>query len=309
LNSSLFGYLLIKNGGSDSVSVQFRSAVMTNPEEIYRFEKSFNDARIITHLGRNLTSEEEKIFSGSAAINSVIIEDAGRESDSDFTSRFFSSLVLIMLLLMIIISIGGMLIRSILEEKSNRLIEILLSSCTPEQLLSGKIYGLSALGFTQILVWSALGFLFSGTSLLPPDVFNNILPMLLFFVLGFLFYTSVYVGIGSIVTTEQEAQQVNGYLSILLFLPIVFALPAIQNPESLFVKVLSFIPFTSPTIMLFRFNTGPIPLWETITTTIVMIVSIMLTIMITSRIFKIGILSYGKRPSFKEIRQWLSETS
>jgi ABC-2 type transport system permease protein len=209
---------------------------------------------------------------------------------------------------MTIISIGGMLIRSMLEEKSNRLIEILLSSCTPGELLTGKIIGLSALGLTQIVVWGAMGMVFTGTSLIPADTFTNILPMLLFFFLGFLFYVSLYVGIGSVVTTEQEAQQLNSYLSIILFIPVVFALPAIQNPDSMLIRVLSFIPFTSPAIMLFRFNTANIPLPEIIIIATIMLVSIMITIMVTSRIFRIGILSYGKRPSFKEIRQWINET-
>lgn len=307
LNNTLAGCLVVLNGGTDSVKLKFRSAALFNPEELNRFEKAFQYARLTSALAGKISSRELLSLSGEIEITTEVIDKEGKKEEADFMAMFFSSLVVIMLLLMTIISIGGMLIRSILEEKSNRLIEILLSSCTPGELLSGKIIGLSALGFTQIIVWAIMGAVFIGTSLVPSDTFSNILPMMLFFVLGFLFYAALYVGIGSIVTTEQEAQQLNSYLSILLFVPVVFALPAIQNPDSILVRVLSFIPLTSPAIMLFRFNTTNVPPAETAVITVIMIVSIMLTIMVTSKIFRIGILSYGKRPTMKEIRQWINE--
>jgi ABC-2 type transport system permease protein len=308
LNNSLAGYLIVLNGGTDSVKLKFRSAGLYNPDEMNRFERAFQYARLTAVLRGKVSSSELLSLSDDINISTEIINKEGKKGESDFMSSFFSSLILVMLLLMTIISIGGMLIRSMLEEKSNRLIEILLSSCTPGELLTGKIIGLSALGLTQILVWGIMGIVFTGTSLLPAETFSNILPMLLFFFLGFLFYVSLYVGIGSVVTTEQEAQQLNSYLSILLFVPVIFALPAIQNPDSVLIRVLSFIPFTSPAIMLFRFNTANIPLSEIIVIATIMVISIMVTIMITSRIFRIGILSYGKRPALKEIRQWINET-
>ncbi|RPI73224.1 MAG: ABC transporter permease, partial [Ignavibacteriales bacterium] len=202
---------------------------------------------------------------------------------------------------------GGMLIRSLVEEKSNRLIEIIISSCTPNELLTGKILGLSALGLTQIFIWIVLGITLTGSAVVPPEAFRNVIPILIYFILGFIFYTSLFVGIGSIVTSEQEAQQITTYLSFLLVLPIIFVLPALENPDALYIKILSYIPFTLPSFMMLRLNISPIPEWEILSTFLIMIISIYLMISISAKIFRIGILSYGKRPTLKELVQWLKE--
>lgn len=131
--------------------------------------------------------------------------------------------------------------------------------------------------------------------------------MLVYFLTGFLFYTALFVGFGSIVTTEQEAQQLTGYISMVLILPIVFAVTAIQNPASSIVHILSYFPLTTPSIMLLRLNVSPVPPGDIIITLGIMIISILVTIYLTAKIFRIGILSYGKRPSLKELANWLKE--
>jgi ABC-2 type transport system permease protein len=183
----------------------------------------------------------------------------------------------------------------------------LISSCTSEQLLAGKILGLSALGLTQIIIWSLIGMTLVGGAVIPPAAFDNILIMLVYFITGFVFYTTIFVGIGSIVTTEQEAQQMTTYISLILILPVVVAMPAIQNPESMMVKVMSYIPLTIPSIMLLRFKIAPVPLIDIIITLSIMFVSTIVTLKIAAKIFRIGILSYGKKPTIKELIQWSKE--
>jgi ABC-2 type transport system permease protein len=212
-----------------------------------------------------------------------------------------------MLLMMMILSTGGMLVRSLLEEKSNRLIEILVSSCSKKELLAGKVIALSGLGFTQILIWGILALVTARTALIPMEAFDNIFPMLGFFILGYVFYVSIFVGIGSIVSTEQEAQQITSYISIMLILPTIFAVSAIQNPGSTIIKILSFIPFTSASIMMLRLKIETIPVGEILSAVLIMLISIYLTITFSSKLFKIGILSYGKRPALKELIRWMRE--
>ena len=209
--------------------------------------------------------------------------------------------------MMMILSSGGMLIRSLVEEKSNRLIEILVSSCSPDELLTGKVIGLSSLGIAQVLIWTMIGLSLVGLHIIPSQVFNNIIPILVYFAMGFIFYTSIFVGIGSIVTTEQEAQQITSYLSLVLVLPIVLTIPAMENPESILVQILSYIPFTIPSIMILRFNIGAVPTLDIITTSAVMVLSTYISVGIAARIFRIGVLSYGKRPSIKELITWIKE--
>ena len=145
------------------------------------------------------------------------------------------------------------------------------------------------------------------STVVPVEIFTHIPVILIYFILGFIFYSSMFVGIGSIVTSEQEAQQITTYLSFLLILPIIFVLPALENPQAGYIKILSYIPFTLPSFMMLRLNISPVPVWEIFITIIIMIVSIYIMIIFSAKIFRIGILSYGKRPSLKELIQWIKE--
>jgi ABC-2 type transport system permease protein len=212
-----------------------------------------------------------------------------------------------MLLMMMVVYSGQMLVRSMLEERSNRLIEVLVSSSTPEELLAGKVIGLSSLGLTQIFIWFLIGVALVGSALIPVGAFENILPMLLYFVLGFLFYTTLFVGIGSVVSTEQEAQQITTYISLILLLPVVIAIPAIQNPDFIIIKIFSYIPLTIPSVMLLRLNISTVSSYEITLTILIMLLSIIVMIKISAKIFRIGILSYGIKPTIKDILSWIRE--
>jgi ABC-2 type transport system permease protein len=308
ISGKIQGYLLITENLNDSCNVEYRSKNAGNFKELGIFKEAFNNSRIELKLAEEgINPSLMKFISNSVDIKSVKIEKGGKESGADFLVLFFTSFIFIILLMMMVISSGGMLVRSLVEEKSNKLIEIIISSCTSDELLAGKVLGLSALGLTQVLIWTLIGAVLASAAIVPPEVFNNILPVFFFFILGFVFYSSIFVGIGSIVSSEQEAQQITSYLSLTMMLPVAIALPAIENPDSAIVHILSFIPFTIPTIMILRFNIGPIPLWELLISTFIMIASIYLTVIAAGKVFRVGILSYGKRPSLKEIITWLRE--
>ncbi|MGA7722580.1 MAG: ABC transporter permease [Ignavibacteriaceae bacterium] len=308
VSGKLEGYLLIRNYPNDSCKIEYRTKNAGNFKELSNLKEAFNNTRIELKLSKEgINSTLMKFISNRVDIEVVKIEKEGKKSSSDFIELFFTSIIFIILLMMMVISSGGMLVRSLVEEKSNRLIEIIISSCSPNELLAGKVLGLSALGLTQVLIWTLVCATLAGSAIVPPDVFNNILPILLFFILGFIFYSAIFVGIGSIVSSEQEAQQITSYLSLTMMLPLAFALPAIENPNSSFVHILSFIPLTIPATMILRFSIGPIPLWELVISIIIMAISIYLSIFVAGKVFRVGILSYGKRPSLKEIMNWLKE--
>lgn len=302
------GLLVINNGNTDSVYVEYRSLSGGSIRELRKIENILDEIRIEREF--NKAGADTSLLSkikNSIDITSIKIDKEGKESKADFVVTFFSSFIFIMLLMVMVLTSGGMLIRSLLEEKSNRLIEIIASSCNSNELLLGKVLGLSALGITQMLIWTLLGIAISGSAMVPIEAFKNIIPIFGYFLLGFIFYTALFVGIGSIVTTEQEAQQITGYLTMILLLPTVLALPAIENPESLMIKVLTYIPFTSPPVMILRLNVAPVPLEVILSTILLMIAATLLTVYISSKIFRIGILSYGKRPTFKELINWIKE--
>jgi len=306
MQKKIEGYLLINMPVPDSLVAEYRSGSIGNFNDLKKFEAVLNKIRIRKELlNSGINPDMISSLQKNVQIEQIRIEESGKEGKQDFLIVFFSSFIFIILLMMMVIYSGQMLVRSLIEEKSNKLIEVLISSCTPDELLTGKILGLSSLGLTQIFVWVLLGLALVGGAVVPPEMFENILLILLYFVLGFVFYTTLFVGIGSIVTTEQEAQQITTYLSLTLMLPIVIAMPAIQNPDVLILKIFSYIPLTIPSVMLLRVNIAPVPVVDLLVTVSIMLISIYIMIKLSAKIFRIGILSYGGRPTIKEIISWI----
>ena len=302
------GYLIIEFDDKGSLFAEYRSNVFGNFKVVGRFEEALNYFKTKNVLAKaGVPSEVLDEIQERTIIQQRQISEAGKSSDLDFLTTFFLSVVFILLLMMMVVYSGQMLVRSMIEEKSSRLIEMLVSSSTPDELLTGKLFGLSLLGITQIIIWILIGMSLVASSLLPATAFKNIIPMLAYFILGFLFYASLFVGIGSTVNTEQEAQHVTTYLSLILMLPVVVAMPAIQNPDFIVTKVFSYIPLTIPTVMLLRLNVQNVSNFEIFLTMIIMIFSIFIVTKVSAKIFRIGILSYGNKPKLKEIFQWIKE--
>jgi ABC-2 type transport system permease protein len=301
-------FVYVKHGGTDSMVIEFRGKGMANFRDVGRFSEAFETVRLNQRIQQDAIDPElVEFFRSGVKINQIKIEEGGKEGKASFEAVFFSSFIFILLLMMMVIYSGQMLVRSLLEEKSNRIIEILVSSCNSNELLAGKVFGLSALGLTQILIWMMIGIALAGSAVIPLDAFKNILPMLVYFVLGFIFFTTLFVGIGSIVSTEQEAQQITSYLSIIMVIPVVIVFPAMQNPDSTLIKVLSYFPITTPSVMLLRLNIAPVPIWEIAATLVLLIISTYITLKFSAKIFRIGILAYGKMPNLKELKSWLQE--
>lgn len=306
LEGRMEGYVVVYHINKDSLQVEFRSKKSWNRYDIQHIEEAFNEIRLNLKLTeKGIDSEIINLLSSKINVRQVKVEEPGVETSINFLATFFSSIVFLMLLMMIIIYSGGMLIRSLVEEKSSRLIEILISSCTPDELITGKIFGLAALGITQIFIWSLVSMTLLSSSLIPPQIFNNILPILMYFLLGFIFYTSIFVGVGSIVTSEQEAQMITSYLSIILIFPVVFSITIFDNPDSSLINIMMYIPLTIPSVMILKLNITPVDIREIMITVSIMLLSIYITILVSAKIFRIGILSYGKRPGLKELLMWL----
>jgi ABC-2 type transport system permease protein len=282
---------------------EYRGTNVSNLRELDRFERTIRSAiseEILTKRGMDISilKELEKPLN----IKSIKIDEKGESKESGFLQTFFTSYIFIILLMMLIILTGQLLIRSLVEEKSNRIIEIIVSSCSPIELMAGKILGLSALGLTQIIVMVIMGvgssMAFHLTMALSMD---NLFLILVYFLLGYVLYAAIFVAVGSLASTEQQAQQLTSYISMLLVLPIVLAFTAVQDPNSQLIKILSLIPLLTPSFMVLRIPILTPPTWEILLTIFILIVSIIGMIWIAGKIFRIGILLYGKTPNIKEI--------
>lgn len=239
-------------------------------------------------------------------VKTVKISKSGAKEETDFMQTFFSAFIPLMMLFNLFITSGQLLVRSLLDEKSNRIVEVLVSSCKPVELMSGKLLGLCALGLTQIGFWALIAVAamanFGPMSFPPAD---QLLLIVVYSVLGYLFYSAIFIALGSPVTTEQEAQQINSYLVLFLVLPIALVMPIILQPNALWVKILSYIPIFTPTFMVLRLLIKMPSVLEIIGTIVLLVLSTYFMMIAAGRIFRVAILATGKRPGVREIMRWV----
>ena len=301
-------YIIIGKNALNDGKCEYRGSNVSNIRDVERFERNIKNAIseiILTKKG--IEPGILKEINKNVDMKSIKITAEGESKESSFLHTFFTSYIFIILLMMLIMLTGQMLIRSLVEEKSNRIVEILVSSCSPTELMAGKILGLSLLGFTQIALWLVIGIGASISFNFDLVSLDNLILILVYFVLGYLLYASVFVAIGSMSSTEQEAQQLTGYVSMLLVLPIVLAFSAVQDPNSSLIRILTFIPFLTPTFMILRIPIQLPPMWEIAATMLLLVVFIIIMTWLAGKIFRTGILIYGKKPSPKELLRWIRE--
>jgi ABC-2 type transport system permease protein len=291
--------------GSDTV-VEYHSKTVGDFRIAYRIEETIKEL-VAQERVRTLGLDPGILKQLEVHLNvrTVKLSAEGEKEDARFETVYISAVIFQMMLFLLIITSGQMLVRSVIEEKSNRIVEVLVSSCSPTELMAGKVLGLSALGLTQMAFWAVIGVALSARFDVTFVALDQGLLLLLYFILGYLFYAAVFIGAGSPFNTEQEAQQITSYLVIFLVLPIAVALPAIQNPGALWIQILSYVPLLTPTMMALRIPIQMPSWWEILSTVLVMLVSIYGAMIVAGRIFRIGILSTGKSPSLKELFRWI----
>jgi len=300
------GYFYIPSTVYDSGRVEYRAENVGNIRIAERFSRTIEEVIVEKRLvSQGLDPVRIKRLMADVDVRSIKVSDRGEEKESGFLETFFSAYIVIMMLMFLVLTSGQLLIRSVVEEKSNRVIEVLLSSCSARDLMVGKILGLSGLGLLQMLIWGMIGLgiaLKSGA-----DIFavEQLALSVIYVVLGYLLYSAIFVAAGSPVTTEHEAQQITSYVSLMLVFPIVLAIPAMQNPDSMFIKALSFFPLLTPAFMILRIPIQVPALWEILTTIGLLILSSVFMMWAAGKIFRTAILVYGKRPTIPELVRWI----
>jgi ABC-2 type transport system permease protein len=199
------------------------------------------------------------------------------------------------------------LLRGISDEKENRVIEVILSSVTAGELLRGKLIGLAGVGLTQVLVWvsmAAVPAMFFFAAYVKLSLFSLAM-IVVFFGLGFGLYATLMAGIGALGTSYRESQQMAGIVSFAAMAPL-FVLPALlEYPNGTLARVFSFIPFTAPITMILRLAASDPPLIDVVVAALSLVLGTWLLLNLSTKLFRFGLLIYGKRPSFKETVRWL----
>ena len=257
-----------------------------------------------------------------------------KEEDTGTSSMlsYFISLIMDLMLYTFILIYGQMVMSSIIEEKNNRVLEIVVSSVNPSTLMMGKVLGIGLVAITQILIWGVLisactmwvvplvGTSLSSGAGVGVEANAELLAavsqlsdlgyvaslmscMLLYFVGGYLFYSAIYAALGSAVDNVQDASQLSTIATMPVIIGIVTSMSAVQNPGSTMAFWVSLIPFTSPMAMMARLPFG-VPAWEIILSLTFLYASFMLLIWLCAKIYRVGIFMYGKKPNLRELIRW-----
>ena len=220
----------------------------------------------------------------------------------DVINKIAMPFIIAVLLFITIFSSSGYLIQGVAEEKESKIIEILLSSLTTGQLLAGKIIGLGAIGLVQLCVWLFVS-ISASSMFLPLFAFKIYLIILAFvyFLLGYMLIATFMATIGSISGSLRESQQLAGVFTFAAILPLMFMQILLTKPDSSMSVFLSIFPMTSPVAMLVRIGSTNVPFYQILASILILVLSAYIVLMIGARIFRMGVLMYGKRPTIREI--------
>jgi len=243
------------------------------------------------------------------------LNEKGLKSEDGGFTIVLLPLAFSMLFTLSIFASSGFLLQSVIEEKENRIMEVILSSVSHEDLLKGKIIGLGALGLTQILIYLIVA---AGIILLNPVALLLIasqihisIPLLvagiIYFFMGYIIFASIMAGVGSVATTSREGQQIAGLFSLAGAFPLMFSQFIITNPNETLSIALSIFPLTSPIAMIMRLSITEVPLYELMISILVLVISAYFIIEISVRIFKASLLMYGKKPTIQELIKYVRQ--
>lgn len=291
-------------------------------------------------LSHNMPGIEEAIASSQNSVRSSsykLGEDGAETQTSGAVARALG-LILAITIYMFISLYGGSVLQSVMEEKKSRIMEVMISSVRPFELMMGKIIGVGLVGLTQIAIWlvlltlivQGLGYFsilraspevlspMGSVSTPMPSEYQSIMATLsglnfveialcfvLYFVGGFLVYASIYAGLGSAISSDEDAQSMMSPIVLVMLSSFYIGFACADSPESTLAMVASYIPFTSPIVMMIRIPYG-VAWWEILLSMLVLYAGFVLMVFVGSRIYRVGVLMYGKKPSLLEILRWVS---
>lgn len=267
----------------------------------------------LTGLFRTLRMQERQITSDVLAYVSAqpafVTSVIDAEADDIPLRALPVSIGFVVILMYLIMSSGSMLMQSALQEKRDRMSEVVLSSVNADTLMTGKIIGHFILGVIQIAFWLAIGLPIAQFVLDVPVgdfiVVDKALLLAVFTLLGYLFYAALFVGIGATMEDLQSASNSQGLVFMLPMLPLFFFGPIISNPEGVTAKALTYFPISMPVIASMRIGMDAIAAWEIAVSVPIMLIATWLIIKAASRLFRTGMLMYGKTASWREMWRWL----
>lgn len=319
----LDGYLIISEDvvGASGRPAEFYSK---SPSADFTFlgtiRRAVSDAVIAWRL-KQRGFQPEKLSDLVRGVDVTFIKVTREGEVEEKGQTFLTAMIMTMVLYTTLIVYGALTMRSVIEEKSTHIVEVLVSSLRPFQLLAGKILGVAAVGFTQYIIWGVCGGLLAGygatmaAAVSPGATMPKIqLPvsmlvyLVVFYLAGYFLYASLYAAAGAMVSSDEEGQQVQLPMTLMIVMSFMFFMVIMRSPNSTLSVVLSLIPFFAPVLMTFRIAIETPPFWQIAASVGLMIATTLGLVKFSAKIYRVGILMYGKRPSVVELLRWLRYT-
>ncbi len=329
----LYAYLEIPEDVLANGEVRFYARTATNFEVQNALRRIISDIvrdRRFAESGysrREVSQLMRSVRFNAYAVKSSKGKDGGAEVESPIQTgaRIGLGYLLVFVLYLFVIIYANSVMRSVLEEKTTRIVEVIVSSVKPHQLLLGKLIGVCSVCLTMFVIWVLFGVLLVmniepllgifGIDSLPmqftvvigtikassPEILTY---FFVYFIVGFFMYSTLYAVVGAICGSEEEAQQTGGPLTMLIVVPFILMFQLFRIPDSTVSVLLSHIPFFSPILMFMRINVLMPPLWEILLNISLMCATVLLVTLISGKIYRVGILMYGKRPTLRQLWQW-----
>ena len=325
------GYLILDTATMSGHAARYTGRNTSTVPDMRRMDDAVQKALLELRLeGAGISAARiDSLTKFNVQLDKTQLSSKGREKSG--VGGAIVGLLVAFLLYIVLLLYGQTVLRSVIEEKTTRVAEVVISSVRPEILLAGKIIGIGAVAMTQLGVWigssawlganvvpmlvkrSVTGDnaaasartsseLMSG---LPSFSFGLIGAVLFFFVAGYVFYSCLYAAVGSTVNSESEAQQAATPVAMLLIVSAIFIQPVALAPQSTLASVMSMLPFAAPIMMPMRMSLIAVPAWEIAVSMIGMVVACLAAIWFSARIYRVGLLMYGKRPTVRELFKWL----
>ena len=319
LAKQIKGYLVLDHNALIGRGARYAGTNATSFTDMRRIELAVNREVLAQQLRTAgvTPAEADRLKSMRFELRADRITTTGRGGSGQVSILIAISIAL--LLYMTIFIYGQNVLRGVIEEKQTRVAEIVVSSVRPTTLLAGKVLGVGAVGLTQMLIWITVSFAMARyrAALLtmmgidvtplqfPSTSIGQLVILIVFFMLGYTFYAALFAAIGSTVNTEQEAQQAQLPVVMLLVLSIMFLQPVLNAPDGKLANTLTWLPFSSPIVMPLRMSAVSIPPWEIAASLLALLAGCYIAVWIAARIYRTGLLMYGKRPTLGEVVRWV----
>lgn len=298
--------MVIPAGIMDTSRSKYFARSLSNFKVIDELRNTLSHTVILQRMeNQGVAVEMAESISKRVKMDTFEVNKEGKLTEGNELMVLLGPFFFVFLLVMAIFINGQLLLRSVIEERTNRMVEILLSTVSARELMTGKILGLGSLGMVQILFYLSIGVIFGMVKGIEIVRFDELPILFIYFLTGYFFFASIYATLGTLFDNEQDAQQSMTIVSIIAMVPLMGSFYFMANPTALVTKILSFVPPMTPFMMILRISSDAAEPWEIAATVVLMIVSVWGMMTLAGKIFRTALLMYGKRATLPEIWRWI----